>query len=145
MKSCFSTLEERYRSVFPFRPEILMCLDKSETFKSEDEDYENESLKVFRRLLKNFSPVKLHYTIFIRKVIYGCCYWRGLNLLRAEVSRDILKFRVSEIAFQEVFSTADSTLFRQNTRKTGNNAVEMSQAFHNIARRERFTDLNLFK
>ena len=54
--------------MFPFRREILMCLDKSETFKFEDEDYENESLKVFRRLLKKYSPVKLHYTIFIRKV-----------------------------------------------------------------------------
>ena len=28
---------------------------------------------------------------------------------------------------------------------TGNNAVEMSQAFHNIARFKCFTDLNLFK
>ena len=37
-------------------------------------------------------------------------------------------------------------LFCQNTRKTaGNNAVEMSQAFHDVARFERFTDLNLFK
>ena len=36
-------------------------------------------------------------------------------------------------------------LFRQNTRKTGNNAVEMSQAFNDIALFERFTDLNLFK
>ena len=36
-------------------------------------------------------------------------------------------------------------LFRQNTRKTGNNAIEMSQALHCIARFERFTDLNLFK
>ena len=36
-------------------------------------------------------------------------------------------------------------LFRQNTRKTGNNAVERSQAFHDIARFECFTDLNLFK
>ena len=35
MKSCFSTLEERYRSVFAFRREILMYLDKSETFKFE--------------------------------------------------------------------------------------------------------------
>ena len=34
-------------------------------------------------------------------------------------------------------------LFRQNTRKTGNNAVEM-QAFHDIAWLECFTDLNLF-
>ena len=36
-------------------------------------------------------------------------------------------------------------LFRRSTRKTGNNAVEMSQAFHDIARFEPFTDLNLFK
>ena len=36
-------------------------------------------------------------------------------------------------------------LFRQNTCKTGNNAVDMSQAFQNIARFEHFTDLNLFK
>ena len=36
-------------------------------------------------------------------------------------------------------------LFRQNTCKTGNNAVEMSQAFHNIARFKHFTDVNLFK
>ena len=36
-------------------------------------------------------------------------------------------------------------LFRRSTRKTGNNAVEMSQAFQDIARFERFTDLNLFK
>jgi len=36
-------------------------------------------------------------------------------------------------------------LFRQNAHKTGNNAVEMSQAFQDIARFERFTDLNLFK
>ena len=36
-------------------------------------------------------------------------------------------------------------LFRQNTCKTVNNPVEMSQAFHDIAQFERFTDLNLFK
>ena len=46
-------------------------------------------------------------------------------------------------AFQEVFSTADTVLFRQNTRKTGNNAVKMSQAFH--TQLECFTDLNLSK
>ena len=56
--------------------------------------------------------------------------------LRNGVSRD----------FQEVFSTTDAMLFCQNTRKTaGNNAVEMSQAFHGVAQFERFTDLNLFK
>ena len=36
-------------------------------------------------------------------------------------------------------------LFRQNTRKTGNNAVEMSQAFHDITWFKHFTNLNLFK
>ena len=38
----------------------------------------------------------------------------------------------------------DTMLFRQNTCKTGNNAVEMSQTFHDIAWFELFTDLNLF-
>ena len=47
--------------------------------------------------------------------------------------------------FQEVFSSVNDILFRQNTLKTGNNAIKMSQAFHNIAWFERFTDLNLFK
>ena len=36
-------------------------------------------------------------------------------------------------------------LFHQNTSRTGNNAVKMSQAFHDIARFECFGDLNLFK
>ena len=36
-------------------------------------------------------------------------------------------------------------LFRHNTRKTRNNAAEMSQPFLNITRFECFTDLNLFK
>ena len=36
-------------------------------------------------------------------------------------------------------------LFRQNTHNTGNNTIEMSQVFHDIARFERFADLNLFK
>ena len=70
------------------------------------------------------------------------------KFLRAKASRGILKFSVSEIAFrgfQEVFSTTDTMLFRRNTHKTGNYAVEMSQAFHNIAQFEWFTDLNLFK
>ena len=39
----------------------------------------------------------------------------------------------------------DAMLFRQNTRKTGNNAIEISQAFHDITRFEHFTDLHLFK
>ena len=36
-------------------------------------------------------------------------------------------------------------LFHKNTCKTGNNAVKMSQAFQDISRFERFTDLNLYK
>ena len=36
-------------------------------------------------------------------------------------------------------------LFRHNTRNTGNNVIEKSQAFHEIARFEHFTDLNIFK
>ena len=69
------------------------------------------------------------------------------KFLRAKASMDILKFGVSEMTFtggfHEVFSSADAMLFRQNTRKTRNNAVEM-QAFNDIARLECFTDLNLF-
>ena len=67
------------------------------------------------------------------------------KFLRAEASGDILKFRVSKMVFPGVFRryfpTADAAmLFRQNTRKTGGNIdVETSQAFHNIARFERFT------
>ena len=44
-----------------------------------------------------------------------------------------------------VFSTMDSILFRQNTRKTENNAIKISQAFHDITRLKHFTDLKLFK
>ena len=36
-------------------------------------------------------------------------------------------------------------LFHQNTCETGHNAVQMSQVFHDIARFECFTELNLFK
>ena len=36
-------------------------------------------------------------------------------------------------------------LFGQNTRKTVNNAIKMSQAFQDIARFERFTDLKLLE
>ena len=35
-------------------------------------------------------------------------------------------------------------LLSQNTRNTGNNAIKMSQAFHDIARFKRFTHLNQF-
>ena len=51
------------------------------------------------------------------------------KFLRTKASRDILKFRVLEMAFPGVFSSVDAMLFRQNTRKTRNIAVEMFQAF----------------
>ena len=35
-------------------------------------------------------------------------------------------------------------LLSQNTRNTGNNAIKMSQAFHNITQCKCFTDLNQF-
>ena len=68
------------------------------------------------------------------------------KFLRAETSRVILSLGngVSS-GFQEVFSTAETMLFSQNICKTGNNAVEMYQAFQDIARFELFRDLNLFK
>ena len=66
------------------------------------------------------------------------------KFLRAKASRDILKVRVSEMAFPGIFM-ADAMLFHQNTRNTRNNAIEMLPAFHDIARFKHFTDLNLFK
>ena len=62
-----------------------------------------------------------------------------------ETSRDMLKFRVSEMALPGVFKRyfpPRTSLFRQNTGKTGNNAVKMSQVFRDI---KHFTDLSLFK
>ena len=35
-----------------------------------------------------------------------------------------------KVGFQEVLSTVDTMLFCKNKRKTGNNAVAMSQVFH---------------
>ena len=44
-----------------------------------------------------------------------------------------------------MFLTTDATLFRQNTCKTGNNAIKMSLVFQDIAQFERFTGLNLLQ
>ena len=67
------------------------------------------------------------------------------KFLRAEASRGILNLIKNGISkgFQEIFSTAMQ--FHQNTHKSGNNAVKMSQVSQDIARFECFTDLNLFK
>ena len=71
------------------------------------------------------------------------------KFLRAEASRDILSLlslrNGISSGFQEAFSTMDAILFYQNTRNTGNSAVEMLQAFDDIAKFERLTGLNLFK
>ena len=64
--------------------------------------------------------------------------------LWAEAPRDILKLSLGNgvsRGFQDVFSTMDAMY----TCTTGNNAVEMSQAFHNITQFECFTDRNPFK
>ena len=70
------------------------------------------------------------------------------KFLRAEAIRDISNLESQKCHFQgfsRVFFTADAMLLYQNTCKTGNNAVEMSQAFQDIAQFECFTDLNVFK
>ena len=72
--------------------------------------------------------------------------------VRARASRDIPleNFEIQSLgngisrSFQEVISPVDTLLFCQNTRKTGNNAVELFQGFH-VALFERFTDPNLLK
>ena len=71
---------------------------------------------------------------------------RRNKFLRAETSRLILSLGNGVSSdFQEVFSTADTMLFSQSICKTEKNAVEMYQAFQDIARFELFRDLNLFK
>ena len=67
------------------------------------------------------------------------------KFLRAEASGDILNLIKNGISrgFQGVFSTAMQ--FHQNTHKSGNNSVKMSQVSLDIVQFECFTDLNLFK
>ena len=71
------------------------------------------------------------------------------KFLRAEASRDIVKFRVSEMEFPGVFKgyfpPRTPYCFVRIQARLVNNAVKISQALHDIARLERFTDLNLFK
>ena len=72
------------------------------------------------------------------------------KFLRAEASRDISKLRLLDMAFSVVFKRyfppwTQCFFVRNYTHKNGNNAVEMPQAFHVIARFTRFTELNLFK
>ena len=72
---------------------------------------------------------------------------QGHKFLRAEVSRDILKFRVLEMASLGIFKMyfppwMPCCFVRILARLAGNSAVELS---HDIARSKHFTDLNLFK
>ena len=59
------------------------------------------------------------------------------KFLRAEPSRDILKFRVSEMVFKRYFPLWMPCCFvsihARLSARLGKNAVEMSQAFHDIA------------
>ena len=72
------------------------------------------------------------------------------KFLRAKASRDILKFRVSDIEFPEVFKRyfplwMPCYFVGIHARLGTIYAVKMSQVFHDIVLFERFTDLNLFK
>ena len=79
--------------------------------------------------------------------------WRLWNLhqrhefLGAEVPSDVLKFIESQKwRFQEflrgIFHCRCHIVLSEYTQHSGNNAVEMSQAFHDIPQ---FEELNLFK
>ena len=72
------------------------------------------------------------------------------KLLRAKASMDILKFRVSEMPFPWVFKKyfplrTPCCFIGIHARLETMPSKLMSQAFHNLARFEHFTDLNLFK
>ena len=51
------------------------------------------------------------------------------KFLRVKAARDMLKIRVLEMAFPQVFTRY---LFGQNKHKTGNNAVKMSQMYRTV-------------
>ena len=70
--------------------------------------------------------------------------------VRAEVSRDILKIRVSVMAFPGVYKRGfppwtPCCFLRIQSRKTGNKAVKMSLAFKDITQFKGFTGLNLLE
>ena len=70
------------------------------------------------------------------------------KFIRTEASKDILKFRVLEMAFPGFIFPPwmpGCCFVRIHIRLGTCNAIKISQAFHNIARFERVTHLNLFK
>ena len=74
------------------------------------------------------------------------------KFLRAEEYRDTLKFKVSEIAFPGVFKrltvyfpSHSCHVVSSEYTQDWEQCCQMSQAFHDIALFERFTELNLFK
>lgn len=65
---CHATVDSVDEILFLDTREILLCLDKLQTFKFEDEDnYENESLKVSPRRLKTLYPWKASWHYFHQK------------------------------------------------------------------------------
>ena len=70
--------------------------------------------------------------------------------MRAQASKDILNNSLGNgvsRGFQEVFSTVDARIIFVSLEymQDWNNAIELSQVFQEIARFERFTDLNLLE
>lgn len=59
------------------------------------------------------------------------------KFLRTEASRDVLKIRASEMAFpgvsRGIFHRGRHVVLSEYAQETGNNVVEMSHAFHDIA------------
>ena len=70
------------------------------------------------------------------------------KFLRTEASRDVLKIRVSEMAFpgvsRGIFRRGPHFVLSEYAQETGVEMSLPSHAFHDIAWFERFTDLNLF-
>ena len=90
--------------------------------------------KVFKQLAENEQQAVLELTTKAQ-VLEG----RGIKVHSENQS---LGNGISR-GFQEVFLTENTTVFCQNTQKTGSNAIEMSEAYQDIACFERFSDLNL--
>ena len=63
-----------------------------------------------------------------------------MYIINKQISFDYLKANMCAKILKDYFTaTADAMLFRYNTHKTGNNAVQMSQAFHDIPQFKCFT------
>ena len=104
----------------------------------------SQKLKHISRVVKKF--------LSSRPIMISRRLWNSHQrhkFLRAEASRDILKFRVSEMPVPGVsrryFPPRMPCCFVRICTRLGTIALENSQAFHDIAQFECSTDLNLFK